>query len=217
LFDKLNKQPLILSAIFVPISSILISIVLYIINDASFSFITHYLSDLGAGPNGVGLVFSVGMIITSAVTIFFFLHLSTFLINKKGNKYFILIGLISGVISSIGTFFVGIFPINIYLDLHNFSASLFFLGGFAYCLFFAISELTTPGISKIQALSGFVVCFFFFVFIFYSSINYYDSELCSIESYISEWILFFVLISWIIEHEIYIFNMSRKKSKSLSL
>ena len=181
------------------------------INDASFSFITHYLSDIGAGPNGVGLVFSIGMILTSAVTIFFFLHLSTYLINKKGNKNFIIIAFVSGLISSIGTFFVGIFPINIYLDLHNLSASLFFLGGFAYCIFFAISELSTPGISKPQALSGFVVCFFFFVFIFFSSINYYNSELCKIESYISEWILFFVLISWIIEHEIYIFSMSRKK------
>ena len=181
------------------------------INDASFSFITHYLSDIGAGPNGVGLVFSVGMILTSAVTIFFFLHLSTFLINKKGNKNFILIAFVSGVISSIGTFFVGIFPINIYLDLHNFSASFFFLGGFAYCLFFAISELTTPGISNYQALSGFVVCFFFFVFIFYTSINYYDRAICKIESYISEWILFSVLISWIIEHEIYIFRAGKKK------
>ena len=191
--------------------SILISIVLYIINDASFSLVTHYLSDVGAGPNGVGLVFSVGMILTSAVMIFFFLHLGTYLINKKGNKYFIIIGFVSGLISSIGTFFVGIFPINIYLDLHNFSASFFFIGGITYCLFFAISELTTPEISKYQALSGFVVCFFFFVFIFYSSINYYNPELCVIESYISEWTLFFVLISWIIEHEIYIFRMSEKK------
>jgi len=211
LFDKLNRQPLILSAILIPVLSILISIVLYIINDASFSFVTHYLSDLGAGPNGVGLVFSIGMMLTSAVTIFFFLHLSTYLINKKGNKYFILIAFVSGVISSIGTFFVGVFPINIYFDLHNFSASFFFLGGVVYCLFFAISELTTPGISKYQALSGFVVCFFFCVFIFYSTINYIDPELCSIESYISEWILFSVLISWIIEHEIYIFKKKKKK------
>jgi hypothetical protein len=105
---------------------------------------------------------------------------------------------------------VGIFPINIYLDLHNFSASFFFLGGFAYCLFFAISELTTPGISKYQALTGFVVCLFFFVFIFYTSINYFDPDLCVIESYISEWILFSVLISWIIEHEIYIFRAEKK-------
>lgn len=151
------------------------------------------------------------MILTSAVTIFFFLHLSTYLINKKGNKYFILIAFVSGLISSIGTFFVGIFPINIYLDLHNFSASFFFLGGFAYCLFFAISELTTPGISKYQALSGFVVFFLFFVFIFYSAINYFDPKLCVIESYISEWILFFALISWIIEHEIFIFKAEKKK------
>jgi len=194
----------------VPVLSILISIIFYIINDASFSFVTHYLSDVGAGPNGVGLVFSVGMMLTSAVMIFFFLHLSTYLINKKGNKKFIIIAFVSGLISAIGTFFVGVFPINIYLDLHNLSASLFFLGGMAYCLFFAISELTTPGISKHQALSGFVVCFFFFLFIFYSSINYYDHELCVIESYISEWILFFVLISWIIEHEIYIFRAEKK-------
>jgi hypothetical protein len=95
--------------------------------------------------------------------------------------------------------------------LHNFSASFFFLGGFAYCLFFAISELATPGISKYQALSGFIVCFFFVVFIFYTSINYFDRELCKIESYISEWILFSVLISWIIEHEIYIFRAGKKK------
>ncbi len=189
---------------------------MYFINDPSFSFVTHYLSDLGAGPNGVGLVFSVGMILTSIVMIFFFLHLGTYLTNKKGNKYIILFALVSGLISSVGTFFVGIFPINIYLDLHNFSASFFFLGGFSYCLFFAISELTTPGISKYQALYGFVVCFFFFMFIFYSSINYYSPELCVLESYISEWILFLVLTSWIIEHEIHILR-AEKKYNSLSL
>lgn len=156
------------------------------------------------------------MVLTSALSIFIFLHLSTYLINKKGNKYFIIIAFVSGLISSIGTFFVGIFPINIYLDLHNFSASFFFLGGIAYCLFFAISELTTPGISKYQALTGFVVCFFFILFIFYSSINYYDSELCVIESYISEWILFFMVTLWFIEHEMYIFR-AEKKSNNLCL
>jgi len=154
--------------------------------------------------------------LTSAVSIFIVLHLSTYLINKKGNKYFIKIAFLSGLISSIGTIFVGIFPIDIYLDLHNFSASFFFLGALASVLFFAISELTTPGISIYQALFGFVVCFFFFVFIFYSSIKYFDPELCVIESYISEWILFFMLTSWFIEHEIYIY-IAEKKSNNLCL
>jgi len=97
---------------------------------------------------------------------------------------------------------IGLFPGDGSQDLHNFVASLFFLGGLAYCILYGISELKGKGISKLQALSGFVVAFFFVVFIFFTTLSYFNPELALELSHFLEWILFGLLMSWIIGHEV---------------
>ncbi|MFX1287639.1 MAG: DUF998 domain-containing protein, partial [Promethearchaeota archaeon] len=63
--------------------TIIISVVIYALNDPSFSFLTHYLSHLGGGPNGAGIIFNIGIMISGLLMIFFFLNLSVYLRRKK--------------------------------------------------------------------------------------------------------------------------------------
>ena len=99
---------------------------------------------------------------TGIIMIFFFLNLSVYLIKKKVPKMYVNISLVFGLLSSLGNILTGFFPGDGSQDWHNFVASFFFLGGLAYCILYGISELKGKGISKFQALSGFVVAFFFF-------------------------------------------------------
>ena len=145
--------------------------------------------------------------------IFFFLNLSAYLRRKKTKTLLIYISFIPGLISSIGTFFTGMFPYTLTQDLHNLSASTFFLGGFAYCILYGISEWITKGISKIQASSGFLVAFFFLLFIVFTAINYFNPEIALEQSHLTEWILFCALIFWVILHEASMTWDKRKSSK----
>jgi len=97
---------------------------------------------------------------------------------------------------------IGLFPGDGSQDIHNFWATLFFLGGLSYCILYGISELKAKGISKIQAISGFVVAFSFIVFIFFTAFNYFKIELALDLSHFLEWILFGLLTLWMIEHQV---------------
>jgi hypothetical protein len=142
--------------------------------------------------------------------VFFFLNLSVFLIKKEVPKILVNLSFSAGFTSSLGIFMIGVFPGDGSQDLHTIAATFFFLGGLAYCILYGISELKGKGISKFQALSGFVVAFFFVVFIFFNTINYFNPELALELSHLSEWILFTLLMFWIFEHEI-----SMKRDKKL--
>ena len=137
---------------------------IYAILDPSFSFVTHYLSHLGGGPNGVGIVFNVGTMVSGFLMVCFFLNLGAFLRRKNGNTILIYLSFIPGLLSSIGTFFVGVFPYTLTQELHNISASFFFVGGFAYCIMYSITEWFTKEVSKVLAASGFIVAIFFLLF-----------------------------------------------------
>ncbi len=193
--------------------TVLIAIFLYLSVDPSFSLITHYLSDLGAGPNGSNFVFNIGMIITSIIMVAFYIHLSLILYMKKGYKFLIIISFCLGLISAIGTFFVGIFPVNISQDIHNFSASFFFLGGLGAALFYTLTEFTTPKFSHIQAFSGIVIICSFLLFIVYNALNYFNPGQYDLESHITEWILYFIIIFWIVEHAIIVFKLKIHKTR----
>jgi len=136
------------------------------------------------------------------IMILFFLNLSAHLRRKNANTHLIYLSFIPGLLSSIGTFFVGVFPYTVTQEMHNFSAGFFFLGGFSYCILYGYTEWITQGISRLQASSGFIVALFFLIFIIFTAINYFNPELASVQSHITEWMLISVLMFWIIGHEV---------------
>lgn len=189
--------------------------ILYILADPTFSLATQYLSDLGAGPNGSRYVFNIGIIITSFVMVTFYIHLSLILFKKQGYKFLIIISFILGIVSSIGTFFVGVFPINVTQEVHNCFAGFFFLGGLGAAFFYTITEFTTPNFSKIQAFTGVLVILSFFIFIVFNGLTFFNPGQFEAESHITEWTLFFTLIFWMVEHATIVFKLNfRKKGRS---
>ena len=210
LSSRINRQYLRFIGILVPLVTIISSVIIYAFNDSSFSFLTHYLSHLGGAPKGAGIIFNIGIMISGLIMILFFLNLSAYLRRKNTNTLLIYLAFISGLISSLGTFFLGVFPYTVTQELRNFSASFFFMGGFSYCILYGISEWTTQGISKLQATSGFIAAAFFIIFIFFTSINFFNYYLFIDEAHLTEWILFFVVMIWVVEHEV---SMTRDKIK----
>ena len=216
--------------VFIPVFTIALSVILYILGDSSFSIFTHYLSHLGIGPNGSNIVFNLGCMISGVVMVFFFLNLSVFLIKRDVPRYLVKMSFIFGFVSSIGIFLIGVFPGDGSQVLHNIVASLFFLGGLANCVLYGISERKAKGISKLQAHSGFVVAFFFIVFIIITSLyyyypkttlelshfsewillNYYLPKITLELSHFSEWILMALIIFWIIGHEVMMIKGKKK-------
>ncbi|MHA1507664.1 MAG: DUF998 domain-containing protein [Promethearchaeota archaeon] len=201
LFDKFNRSYIISVGVFIPFFSVALSVFLYNLSDSSFSVFTHYLSHLGIGPNGSNIVFNAGSIIAGIVMMFFFFNLSVFLIKKEVPRILVSLSCIAGFISSLGNILIGLFPSDGSQALHNVVASFFFLGGLAYCILYGISEWNAKDISKLQALSGFVVAFFFVVFVSLTYLSFYIPELLRL-SHFSEWILFILLMFWIIGHEV---------------
>ena len=205
---------MILLTILIPTFTIILSVILYIIADPTFSLATQYLSDLGAGPNGSSYVFNIGIIITSFIMVTFYVHLSLILFKRKGYKFLIIISFILGILSSIGIFFVGVFPINVSQVLHNCSAGFFFLGGLGAAFFYTITEFTTPKVSKLQAFTGVLVIFSFFIFIVFNALTFFNPGQFEAESRITEWTLFFTLIFWMVEHATIVFKLNiRNKGK----
>jgi hypothetical protein len=149
--------------------------------------------------------------ISGVLMIFFFLNLSAYLRRKKANAFLIYLAFIPSLISSIGTFFTGFFPYTLTQELHNLSASTFFMGGFAYCILYGFCEWITKGISKWQAVSGFIVALFFLLFIIFTAINYYNPALALEESHLTEWLLICVLMFWVIQHEA-IMTLDKKRA-----
>ena len=175
---------------------------LYISSDTPFSVFTHYLSHLGIGPNGSNIVFNLGSMFSGIIMVFFFLNLSVFLLKKEVPRILVTLSFIAGFVSSLGNFLIGLFPGDGSQELHNFVASFSFIGGLSYCTLYGIAEWKAKGISKLQALSGFVVAFFFVVFIFFTVLIYYKIEVALYISHFLEWILMAALLFWIIVHEI---------------
>ena len=150
--------------------------------------------------------------VSGVLMIFFFLNLSAYLRRKKTSTLLIYISFIPGLISSIGTFFTGFFPYTLTQELHNLSASTFFLGGFAYSVLYSVCEWRTKGISKLQAFSGFIVAFFFLLFVIFTAINYFNPALVLKESHLTEWLLIGVLMFWVIYQET---SMTLDKKRAL--
>jgi hypothetical membrane protein len=208
LYNIFSKPYLILLVIFTPSLTVAISTLLYITIDPTFSILTHYLSDIGAGPNGAGLIFNAGMILSSFIMVAFYIHLSLIILKKGGYKFLVLISFICGIISSLGIFLIAIFPVNVNQEIHNFTATFFFMGGWAAAIFITLTEFLTPNFSRIQAFSGIVVIGFFVLFIVFNALHYFNpNDGWSEISHITEWILFIGLILWVVEHGIFTFKI----------
>ena len=144
---------------------LIISIVITLLDDPSFSFFTYYISNLGEADCSAHIVFNIGLMITSGFMIFFHFFLYLFLIEMGGDKTRTKLALSFGLLSSIGLFLVGLFPLGPLWILHRIASITFFVGGLFFCIIYGTIEYKNPKIPNYQAYIGFLIAIIFILFL----------------------------------------------------
>ncbi|MFX1276898.1 MAG: hypothetical protein ACFFBP_21020 [Promethearchaeota archaeon] len=188
--------------------AVIISFILYISVDPTFTIFTHWISHLGAGPNGSNIVFNIGISITSFLLFLFYMYFIKEFRKKGANKYLLDVFFISSIGTTLGLLFVAFFPYDI-VYLHSTAAFIFFFSGLISCSLYAIIILTTKGTHKIQAIFAFIVSGFFFFHLISSIMIAFSSELYIGIAVFSEWLTLFAMIVLIIETGFY--HITEKK------
>ena len=188
--------------VLVAITSLIVAFLLYYTVDPTFSIFTHWISHLGAGPNGSNVIFNIGLVITSFFLFLFYMYHGREYRRSEGKRILVDILLITTTITSCGLFLVAIFPYNLVV-LHSTAALIFFISGLCSSLLYAIFVLTTKGISKFQAVVGFTTAG---IFTFHLASSIMGNLYAGIDSrlvYFTEWLALFAMVFMIFEISFY--------------
>jgi len=180
------------------------AIILYILGDPTFSFLTHWVSHLGTGPNGSDVVFNGGMIYSGIMSWIYSLYLAGFLHKKGAFKVLVVISLGCGITLGVGLLMVGIFPLELIFGIHNVAAGLFFFGGLFSSIFYGLSAYFAKNISKFHSFIAFLTAT---VFLFYIIINTLHVNI-SIKI-VAEWAVFFAIPVWILSQGILVLRSEK--------
>ncbi len=218
----------IIAAILGGITILICSILYYSVEP--FDFFLNWISDLGGvrtnsgrPPNGSNIVFSIGLILLTIVSIPFVLYLMRYLLsrNQRG-RFLVHLSVIVGIITIIGVIGVSIVDIKTDPIVHTYFATLFFFGGMAIMLLFSLSMFLNSDIPRMQALFGLICSIVPMVFIatfapyamegenVFLLVVSTDPELGITRFW--EWMYLFALLAWFLETGI--FTLKYKEAKS---
>jgi len=171
-----------------------------------YSFLNHYISELGeTGVSRLAWVFNLGMILSGICIIVASLALGLVLPGFWAKA-----GLVLGVASGVALSLVGIFPMN-KMERHFKAAVAFFRGGLLMVLFFSLAMVLQSGenplLPRVLGLLGMlpVLAFGVFIGLMWSVRNQDHEALDTAELErpkvwkfaISEWSIYFSFIVWI--------------------
>lgn len=186
---------------------IIIALLIYLPVDPSYSILSNYISDLGAGPFGSRVAFGVGMIIGAISLIFLILYISRYLKKKEERSQLIWGFQNTGLIAAVGLVLIGIFPLD---RADDFASSTHFLATLIYFGFTAISniylgyiEYKNSEFSKIMAIVTFLAGIFSAIFVFGFVIQEFELIPPQAFVFLSEWTFFIFITLWLITHGIY--------------
>lgn len=120
----------------------------------NYSILNHFVSELGElGVSHLALVFNIGLFIGGLFYLLFMVGFGKFIENKIAK-----VAMVIGIISSICSSLVGVFPMN-YLVPHYIAAMGFFFGALITILVFTIAILVQKNgkIPKLFSIPGFLV------------------------------------------------------------
>ncbi|MFX1591809.1 MAG: DUF998 domain-containing protein [Promethearchaeota archaeon] len=186
---------------------IFVALIIYFPVDPTYSIFSNYISDLGAGPIGSTIVFSIGMILGAFFFIFLILYISRYLKNKEEKSQLRWGFQSTGVIAGIGLIMIGIFPLdrtNTFIFTIHFIAALIFFSFLAISFIYLgyieykNSEFSTY-LSIITFLSGILSAIFVIGFL----IQEFELVPPQVFVYLSEWTFFIFVTLWLITHGIY--------------
>lgn len=157
-----------------------------------YSMFESFISVLGISPGLTAPLFNIGFILTGITVIPFLVYLGRSLTQEKINEKIKKITIKISIIGAMSISLVGCFPHYTLLlgIIHIFFATIFFFCELIFCVIYSILIWFDSRFSKMQSIIGFAVSgvFIFFIFTGWP---------------ISEWIVFFVIVVWVIEISIY--------------
>ncbi|MFW9954697.1 MAG: DUF998 domain-containing protein [Candidatus Thorarchaeota archaeon] len=205
-YGRLNGSYYGIMAVVTSVVSLVFAILLYVGIDPSFSFLTHYLSTIGASPTVAGLVYTLGMLITNLFRVLFALFIIRFFQLKGSGKKITWTVFGISVITSIGWGINTFVPYTLSLMLHISSIMVYFFGSIISQMLIVGIELKNPGIPNYLAVFGFIVITTFLAF-FVLEIAVFTSMMTDKTlSVISEWLAYLSIIVWVTVHSIYTKN-----------
>lgn len=172
-----------------------------------YSFLNHYISELGeVGVSRFAWVFNLGMILSGVCIVIACLNLGLIM---KG--FWAKAGLVTGVATGIALSMVGVFPMN-QMKNHSTAAIAFFRGGLLMVLFFSLAVGLQSGenliVPRELGLVGLIPVIAFGVFLglmwsvrdeTHEALGTAELDRPSMWKFaISEWSIFFSLILWIL-------------------
>ena len=209
-YTKYKGSNFMFVAIIISLLTVIISVVLYIPVDSSFSIITHYLSNLGSAPPGLpadafypaAFMFNSGMTILVIFRVIIAIYLYQYLVNLGISKKNAKIGLNLALISSMGSLMVAIFPFSVSLYLHELGAMLLFIGTVFSSSIFASFEIKLKELPKYLPTSLIVnvIIYSIFAFLLFGGMF---SSIFEGTDIIWEWLAFCASLQWLFFHGIY--------------
>ena len=200
-------------AIILAVSTIIISTILYIQVDPTFTIVSHYVSDLGSTPVGAqegklypsAVVFNTGFTILVIFRILLILFLARYLQIKGAPNKLIKIGIILAFISSSGSLIVALVPISVAVSIHMIGALILFVGSIFSGIMFGIIELKTPNIPRYLPLTIFLNVLMngiFATLLIGEWMNFAPDG----SSVIWEWIIYATTMFWLFVHGVYTYK-----------
>ncbi|MBD3351376.1 MAG: hypothetical protein GF364_07805, partial [Candidatus Lokiarchaeota archaeon] len=199
---------------------LLIAYLLYTSVDPSYSIQTHFISDLGIGPNGAAVCFTSGILGMCESMLFY--HIYEIKWADKLNKYpLILTTVWSGALFySIGGWIAAIFPVT--HKLHTIGAFFYFLGALLYYGAFIVYMLRTKSFTFNHILLYIAIFTGYFTYTEIILYAYFYPEIYNyISIYLFEWITLFIHLLailirciFIIHQKTYFVNIELEKSSN---
>ncbi|MFX1276897.1 MAG: DUF998 domain-containing protein [Promethearchaeota archaeon] len=186
------------AAVINSLTALLISFILYISVDPSFSLFTHWISHLGAGPNGSNIIFNAGICITSVLLFLFYMYFIKDFRKRGAKKILTDLFFLSTIGTCLGLFLVALFPYEIVI-LHSIAAFTFFISGLLSSILYAVLILITKGSKKVQALFALITTGFLCFHLIISIVPAFSIDLDSRIAVFSEWLSLFAMLALIIE------------------
>jgi len=189
-------------------TSTIISIISLLLVYPNIDVFSLWMSDLGASPFGV--YFNLLIMISSIFLFLFIRDFLKFLSKYSENQGLIKITLIFGFFSSLGLFFIGLFPVRNIGEastVHTIAAFIYWIGSFLFWLFLGIIELKNPKISKTQSEIAIITWLFWSFFLGYLMFIPVFPVLDT--SKFPQWLVHIVLAISLTEHGIYFLKQDK--------
>ncbi len=191
------------AAVLASVSSVGVSILLYMQIDPTFSFLTHYLSTIGAAPSWPGYVYTLGMTITNVLKVFFALYIVRFFQLLGAGKRITWTVFMISVISSVGWAISTFVPYTLSLMLHISSALIYFFGSVIGQLLIIQIELKTPRIPNYLAIFGLIVVMTYAAFFVLEIMVLAAPTINKVLSVVTEWLSYLSIMAWVSIHSFY--------------